>query len=62
VVELVEVVCGGFRCAVEMAMELVEVVGAGFGYAVEMAVELHALADGGYPGCIASLRALLAPC
>jgi hypothetical protein len=44
------------------AVDLAEVVGGGFGYAVEMAVELHALGGGARIGCIASLRASLAPC
>jgi hypothetical protein len=59
----VEVVVGvvvdeGFGYAV--VMEVVEVVVEGFDYVVD-----HrglALTGGGYPGCIASLRASLAPC
>jgi hypothetical protein len=55
VVELAEVVGGGFGYAVGMAVGLVQAAGGGFGYAVEMAVEVHALASRGYPDCIASL-------
>jgi hypothetical protein len=59
-VELVEVVGGGFDYVVGMAVELVEAAG-GFGYAVEMVVKFHALASGGCPGCITTLRASLTP-
>jgi hypothetical protein len=52
-VELAEVVGGGFGYAVGMEPGLVEAAGGGFG---------RALAGGGYPGCIASLRASVAPC
>jgi hypothetical protein len=62
VVGLAEVVGDGFGYEVGMAAGLVEADGGGFGYVVEMVVELHSLAGIGYPGCITSLRASLAPC
>jgi hypothetical protein len=48
----------GFGYVVVMAV--VEVVVGGFGYAMEL--RAFALADGEYRGCIAFLRASLAPC
>jgi hypothetical protein len=53
----VDVVGEGFDYA-GGGMAVVELVGEGFDYAVRPC----ALAGGGCPGCIASLRALLAPC
>jgi hypothetical protein len=62
----VGVVVGRNDYAVEVVVGVV--VDEGFGYAVVMAVvevvdhRGLALTGGGYPGCIASLRASLAPC